>query len=172
MSTRWCGMRARTPASGLAVPMSMPRYTCAESTLTISPPSVPASAIATALLPAAVGPISSTTGVTAAGGSAAAHEEAVEIAERQPVPRRPAVVALAGALSRLHLAQQRVHLRQRQRAMRAHRGVAGHRREEIVAVLREHGARAELTDVVQHGARERDRVGIGQQRRNRAHGER
>src|SRR5260363_308776 len=35
-SIKWCGARARKSASGLAVPISSPRYTCAESTLTIS----------------------------------------------------------------------------------------------------------------------------------------
>jgi tRNA A37 N6-isopentenylltransferase MiaA len=47
---------ARVAASGFAVPMSMPRYTCAESALTISPPNRRARASATADLPDAVGP--------------------------------------------------------------------------------------------------------------------
>src|SRR5437667_457316 len=36
MSMRWCGMRWRSSCAGFAVPISKPRYTSAESTLTIS----------------------------------------------------------------------------------------------------------------------------------------
>ena len=51
--------RRRVPRRvGLAVPMSMPRYTRAESTLTISTPCCCAIASAAALLPEAVGPAS------------------------------------------------------------------------------------------------------------------
>jgi hypothetical protein len=44
-----------------------------------------------------------------------------KVLERQLVPGRPAVIALPAALGRLHLAQQRVHLGNRQRAIGAHR---------------------------------------------------
>src|SRR5579862_7475662 len=47
-------------------------------------------------------------------------EEAVEIGERQLKPRQSPVIALARALGRFHLAQQPVHLRDRQGSMRAH----------------------------------------------------
>ena len=52
------GHRARcVAASGLALPMSSPRYTCAESTLTISIGNSRASRIAMSLLPVPVGPV-------------------------------------------------------------------------------------------------------------------
>src|SRR3989338_9121645 len=57
ISIRWCGARARVAASGLAVPMSMSRYTSAESTLMSSTGSCCASSTATLVLPLAVGPI-------------------------------------------------------------------------------------------------------------------
>ena len=57
---------------------------------------------------------------------------------RELVPGRAAVVAAARALGLLHLAQQRVHLRHRERAVGAHRGVAGHGGEQLVAPLDEH----------------------------------
>jgi hypothetical protein len=46
----------RSAALGLAVPTSMPRYTCIESTLRISAPAAAATDSATSLLPDAVGP--------------------------------------------------------------------------------------------------------------------
>ena len=55
---RWCGTRARSSAEGLAVPMSSPRYTCIESTETISPPSCSARSNAMLDFPTAVGPAS------------------------------------------------------------------------------------------------------------------
>src|SRR5262245_34190498 len=71
MSIRWCGTWARSCALGLAVPMSMPRYTCAESTLTTSSAMCGVSASAMALLPLAVGPAStSARSVIAAKGKA------------------------------------------------------------------------------------------------------
>src|SRR5262245_37456390 len=75
MSIRWCGTCARSAALGLAVPMSMPRYTCAESTLMISRSTCRASASASALLPLAVGPAStSARGVIAASfGASSQH---------------------------------------------------------------------------------------------------
>src|SRR3954454_24309216 len=56
----------RCSASGtLSVPMSNPRYTAVESQLTTSPPNRCAIAMASALLPVAVGPtIASSRGVT------------------------------------------------------------------------------------------------------------
>ena len=60
MSIRWCGTAARSAGVGFAVPMSMPRYTRAESTLTISASRARASCRAAAVLPAAVGPASAT----------------------------------------------------------------------------------------------------------------
>src|SRR5688572_15687255 len=58
MSMRRCGASASVAASGLALPMSRPRYTSAESTLMISVPSRCAHSTASAVLPDAVGPMS------------------------------------------------------------------------------------------------------------------
>src|SRR4249920_276574 len=88
--------------------------------------------------------------VTASLSSAAAHEEPVEFAKRDLVPGRPAVVALAGALGRLHLAQQGVHLRDRELAVGAHSGMARHGRQQLVAPLGEDPARAVLANFAQH----------------------
>src|SRR3954465_11161692 len=57
-SMRWCGTALRSAALGLAVPMSRPRYTCAESIDTISRGTRSASASAMWDLPLAVGPSS------------------------------------------------------------------------------------------------------------------
>src|SRR5258706_16159839 len=67
MSIRWCGTRARSAADGLAVPTSMPRYTSAESTLTISTGSTSAMASAAAVLPEAVGPARHSAGAMSGG---------------------------------------------------------------------------------------------------------
>ena len=61
-----------------------------------------------------------------------AQEQSIEILERDQSPRRPAVIARLAALGALHLAQQRVHLLDRQAAARAHRGVTRHRRQQLV----------------------------------------
>src|SRR3954453_9832751 len=107
--------------------MSIPRYTCAESALTISTGKHCASCSASALLPDAVGPMSSTAGSAFArsitrtcGRERAAHtlaaslEQAVEIGERELIPRRSTMIALARALGGFHLAQQGIHLGDRQ----------------------------------------------------------
>src|SRR5258705_4190388 len=70
---------------------------------------------------------------------AATQEKLVEVGEGELVPRRPAVVAAARALGFLHLAQQRVHLCNREGAVGAHRGVAGHGGEQLVLPRGEHG---------------------------------
>ena len=53
----WCTAAARSAGVGFAVPMSMRRYICMESAETISPPSALASAMPSAVLPVAVGPV-------------------------------------------------------------------------------------------------------------------
>ena len=58
-------MPRRSPLGTFAVPMSIPRYSCIESALTISPPSCSARSSAKADLPAPVGPTTATTGITA-----------------------------------------------------------------------------------------------------------
>src|SRR4051794_18286326 len=60
-SRPWWRTAARSDGVGLAVPMSMPRYTCMASTATISvPATASAAAIATSDLPEAVGPTTTT----------------------------------------------------------------------------------------------------------------
>ena len=60
-SMPWWGTSARSAGVGLAVPMSMPRYTCIESTTTSSvPASLRARRRASADLPAPVGPTMAT----------------------------------------------------------------------------------------------------------------
>ncbi len=56
MSTRWYANRRRVSGSGFAVPISIPRKTCIESTDRISAPTRAAIASATSDFPAAVGP--------------------------------------------------------------------------------------------------------------------
>src|SRR5262245_17760678 len=114
---RWCGTCARIADEGLALPMSSPRYTWAESTLTISSGNLRASASATSVLPVPVGPVSTAMGRVVPGKesreiftSTAAQEHAVELRQRHLRPRRSPVVALIGARRLFHLAQQRVHL--------------------------------------------------------------
>ena len=59
------------------------------------------------------------------GTSAPAQEHAIELLQRHLRPGRTAVIALIGARRLLHLPQQRVHLRQRQAAMRVDGRTAG-----------------------------------------------
>src|SRR5688572_20554496 len=110
-------MRARISADGLALPMSSPRYTCAESTLTISSGNSRASASAMSVLPLPVGPVSTAIGrrrpAPVVSGrdsgdpltSSAAQDHGVELGQRHLRPGRPAVIALVGARCLLHLAQ-------------------------------------------------------------------
>ncbi len=83
-----------------------------------------------------------------------AHEQPIEIAERQLIPRRTAVIALVGALGGFHLAQQRVHFVERQAPVRAHRVMAGERAEQFVLALGQH-ARAADTPADPRGPRAR-----------------
>ena len=59
--------------------------------------------------------------------------ERVELAHAELPPGGAAVIALVGALGFFHLAQQRVHLFQRQLPVGAHGAVAGHGGEQFVA---------------------------------------
>src|SRR5512145_387152 len=52
--------------------------------------------------------------ITVHESSPTSHEQFVEFCEGDLMPGRPAMVALAGAFGRLHLAQQAVHLGNRQ----------------------------------------------------------
>src|SRR5688572_13424107 len=102
--------------------MSSPRYTCAESTLTISKGNSRASRSAMSLLPVPVGPVR-----TAIGGfaSASTQEHAIELEQADLRPGRAPVIALVGARGLLHLAQQGIHFRQREAAVRVDGGTAG-----------------------------------------------
>src|SRR5258708_16620190 len=166
-----------------AVAMSMRRYTSAESTLTISTGKCRASSSATPVLPLAVGPINRIAGgnsvevrvkadypkrrvysAHAARPSALSfpsHEHLVQLAYRDLEPGRPPVVALAGALGRFHVAQQRVHLGHREGTVGPDRSVAGHGGEHFVLALCEHPAAAELRDFRQPVPAEFTRVGLG-----------
>src|SRR5262245_55122224 len=119
--------------------MSRPRYTCAESQVTISTGNSRASASATSLLPVPVGPVSTAIGRCMGGawsgfsglpgcaratGSAPAQEHPVELAERDLSPGGTPVIALIRARRLLHLPQQRVHLRDREPPVRMDRGAA------------------------------------------------
>src|SRR5512139_951865 len=113
-------------AFGFAVPMSMPRYTMAESTLTITNGSRSTSATARSVLPTAVGPMRQTTlapSPPTASASAPAHEQAVELGKAEPRPGGTAVVALPAALGALDVAQQGIHLVERQAPVRPDRCV-------------------------------------------------
>jgi hypothetical protein len=124
--------RARVAHRALAVPMSMPRYTSAESTLTISNGSSSPGASQDPTCPPRSGP---STGratprlrslINARAGTADRDRE------RQPHPGRAAVIALVGALGTLHFAQQGVHFREAQIALRAHGRMAGHGGEQVI----------------------------------------
>ena len=57
MSIRWWGIACTLPRVGLAVPISIPRYTAMESSEMISASSKRAISIPTLVFPAAVGPV-------------------------------------------------------------------------------------------------------------------
>src|SRR3546814_1615486 len=65
-------------------------------------------------------------------GKSAPPEQLLDIAVCEFHPGRAAVVALARMRGRLHLAEQRVHLGDRQHAPRPHRTVARHRRGDVI----------------------------------------
>src|SRR6187431_3517804 len=102
--------------------MSRPRYTCAESTLTISIGNSRARRIAKPLLPVPVGPVRTAIGLLR---SASTQKHAIELLQTDIRPRRAPVIALIRARRLLHLPQQRVHLRQRQATMRVDCRTAG-----------------------------------------------
>src|SRR5687767_15826350 len=104
--------------------MSSPRYTCAESTLTISTGNSRASASAKSVFPVPVGPVSTAIG-RAPLTSSPAQEHAVQLFERHLRPGRAPMIALVGARRGFHLPQQRVHFRKREAPMRVDGGTAG-----------------------------------------------
>src|SRR5215475_223620 len=173
-SIRRCGTRARSSGVGFAVPMSIPRYTCPESTLTISTGSVSPSAIARRDLPLAVGPrrakaVRVTARAFGRDALAPAQEQLVEIGERKLVPGRPPMVALPGTLGLFHLAEQRVHLRYGERTVRADGTVAGERGEELVSALGQQLATTVLAEIAQEALREGRDIGAREHRRHSAH---
>src|SRR5512143_120005 len=73
----------------------------------------------------------------------APHKHPIQLRQRDLEPRRPSVVALVGALGLFHLAQDGVHLGQRELLVGAHGGVAGEGGQQFVAALGEGAAGAE-----------------------------
>ncbi len=65
------------------------------------------------------------------------------------------MVALVGALGGFHLPQQAVHLFDRELAVGAHRAVAGHGRQQFVALFGQEARHAHAGQVAQHGAGQR-----------------
>src|SRR4051812_16079877 len=110
--------------------MSSPRYTCAESTLTISRGHSRASRNAMSLLPVPVGPVS--TAMLLMRGSSAAQEHPVQLLQADLSPGRSSVIALIGAGRDFHLPQQRVHLRQCEPPMRVDGRPAGDGAEQAI----------------------------------------
>src|SRR5690242_13811386 len=102
MSMRWWGTAARSAADAFAVPMSMPRYTCAESTLTISIGCERASARASRDLPLAVGPsrAKAAGGLPASGGIDDRPRRVRGLVREQPEDCARDLVGLAAALHR------------------------------------------------------------------------
>src|SRR5690242_16513398 len=76
-----------------------------------------------------------------ARSSTAAPEKRVQLAHADLAPRGPAMVALVGTLGALHVAQQRVHLVERELAMGAHGAMAGHGGQDLVLRALDHAAR-------------------------------
>src|SRR5213076_3051785 len=70
--------------------------------------------------------------LTAADTQRPPQEQPIELRNGEARPRRPSMIALARALGRFHLPQQRVHLGKRQAAVRVDRSAAGERGEEAV----------------------------------------
>src|SRR5580765_7298010 len=108
---RWCGTRARSAAEGFAVPISMPRYTWAESSETISTATRSARARARLDLPLAVGP-SRTYAVplTATGDVDDRPGEVRRLVGSEPEDGARDLLGLAGALQGRGLADA-VHAR-------------------------------------------------------------
>ncbi len=75
------------------------------------------------------------------------------------------MVALAGTLGRFHVAQQRVHLGQAQAPVGAHRAVAGHRRQHVIAGFLDTARIALRHQIGDHVADQLRRVGAVEQRR-------
>jgi len=73
------------------------------------------------------------------------------------------VVALIGAFSGLHLAQQRIHFIERQAPVGPYRGMAGEGGEQFVAMFGQHTTATVLAQIAQHIARELRAVRICEQ---------
>src|SRR3546814_3863019 len=87
----------------------------------------------------------------ARGADAAASppaEQLLDVGELQLDIGRAAMVALAGMRRRLHLAEQRVHLIDREAAAGADRAVTGHRAADLFQLLLEAEGVAELGELV------------------------
>ena len=118
---------------GLAVPISSPRYTSAESTLTISSGSCREPERPSRVLPVPVGPVEHP--APARGrthGSPTPQEQLIELRPATGASRSGGRDCTGWRVGRFHLAQQGVHLGQRQPAMRVDRGAAGERAEKLI----------------------------------------
>src|SRR5437773_5054525 len=110
--------------------MSMPRYTISESHETISSGNLAASCIASALLPAAVGPTTASTGGRA-GATSGATKPTLDLAERQPQQHGPAVRTMRAQIHRVQVAQQRQRLGPGQHVAGAQDAVTGPRGQTV-----------------------------------------
>src|SRR3569832_1295405 len=95
--------------------------------------------------------------------SAPAQKQLVQLVHAQQHPGGPAMIALAAALRALHVAQQGIHLGQGEPAVRAHRGLAGLGRDQMVEVLVNARAIAVQVEIGKHVAQQLRRVAVGKQ---------
>ena len=165
--------RARSRGDGLAVPMSMPRYTCAESTLTISTGKArgqlraPAPSCRCRSVPSA-GPHQ---WPAAADGG---HRPRRNRRSRSSMPTNDQVGRPCthwSARSVVSISRSSAFISgYRQPAIRAHGLVTGHGAERALERL-PRAAAALLAQVGEHVRSERGRVGRCEQRRHRSHHE-
>ena len=81
------------------------------------------------------------------------------------------MVALVGAVGGFHLPQQRVHLVDGEPPVGAHRAVAGHGAQDLIARALHHGAGVVRGQFGQHAARQLHRVALRQRGGHGAHGQ-
>src|SRR5262245_50954521 len=105
-SRMWWGTARRSARDALAVPMSMPMYTCCESQLTTSPPRRCARARPSALLPEAVGPRMARKRVRPPPPALGTAEPPLDLGERHAQHHRPAVRAVGAQVHLVELPEQ------------------------------------------------------------------
>ena len=94
------------------------------------------------------------------GRLSATQEQTIEVGHRNGRPGWATVIALICALGRFHLAQQCIHLVDRQQSICAHLMVASHRGKKIVARIFVPVAVTGLSKIGQDIAQQRFDVGI------------